>query len=84
VIRNNLFFAPGRKSIGDAETFSPTDSIEQEDPRFVEPEQFDFRLQRQSPAVDAGAVGECSRNRSNGHAAPPGRGIDLGAYERSE
>jgi hypothetical protein len=84
VIRNNLFFAPGRKSIGDAETFSPTDSIEQEEPRFVEPEQFDFRLQRQSPAVDAGAVESTPATDRTGTPRPQGRGIDLGAYERSE
>jgi hypothetical protein len=64
VIRNNLFFGPERKSIGEG----PRDCIlsgnlQDKDPLFMEPDRFDFRLLESSPAMD--------RNGSQSVGAPP-------------
>jgi len=81
VIRNNLFFAAGHESIGDAGVSDATYNNEQEDPRFVEPEQFDFRLRPRSPAMDAGAPERAPATDLEGTSRPQGRRIDIGAYE---
>jgi hypothetical protein len=84
MIRNNLFFAPGRKSIGDSGEFNATDNIEQQDPQFIEPESFDFRLQPHSPAIDAGVSENAPTTDRTGTTRPQRHAIDIGAHERPE
>jgi hypothetical protein len=85
VIRNNLFFAPDRRLIGEAGTPPSVESnIEQQAPRFADPERFDFRLHPQSPAIDAGLAEGAPPTDIAGTARPQGTGIDLGAYERRD
>jgi hypothetical protein len=82
VIRNNLFFAPERSSThSDA---SATNSVEQEDPAFVDPERFEFHIAKGSPATDAGFAEHAPATDLEGNPRPQGRGVDLGAYEGRE
>ena len=58
VIRNNLFYGPGRKAIsGKSGGYVASDNLEDKDPQFVDADRFDFRLQKGSPAIGLGAHG---------------------------
>jgi hypothetical protein len=53
VIRNNLFFGPGRTAIGERPPdCTVSGNLEANDPLFVDPGRFDFRLRERSPAMD--------------------------------
>ena len=54
------------------------------DPRFVDPEHNDFRLEAESPAVDSGNAREEVDHDLTGLARPQGQGWDIGAYEYSD
>jgi hypothetical protein len=85
VIRNNLFFAPGREAIGEAdEEYQAKDNIEGQDPRFVNAERFDFHLQKGSPAIDAGTSEKAIETDIEGTKRPQGRGYDIAAYEHRQ
>ncbi len=49
--------------------------------RFVAPDQDDFQLQADSPAIDAGAAIAGLNRDIDGHPRPTGAGFDIGAYE---
>jgi parallel beta-helix repeat protein len=51
------------------------------DPKFVNPTIKDFRLQNDSPAIDAGSSSLNAKDDIEGNIRPLGAGIDLGAYE---
>ena len=53
------------------------------DPKLVNPSGFDFRLSRESPAIDAGLQSLDLLDDFEGRARPQGRGYDVGAYEFS-
>jgi Right handed beta helix region/Protein of unknown function (DUF1565) len=81
VIRKNLFFAPDRTSIGKGSAnYSATENVEK-DPLFVDPERFDFRLRKGSPAIDAGTPDGALSSDRDGTPRPQGRAPDIGAYE---
>jgi hypothetical protein len=57
VIRKNLFFGPGRKSIsGKPGDFTASDNLEDKDPLFLDADRFDFRLGEGSSAIGFGAA----------------------------
>lgn len=70
---NNLFFNNGSNPFLLA-------SVE-EDPKFVLPGSDDFHLQKESPAVDAGATIETLTDDFDGDIRPSGAGFDIGADE---
>jgi hypothetical protein len=81
-IRRNIFFAAGRRSIGDSSgKHSASENIEA-DPLFLDPERCDFRLREGSPAIDAAAPNAAVSSDLEGRPRPQGRGHDIGAYER--
>ena len=51
------------------------------DPKFVDLAIKDFRLQNDSPAIDAGSSSLAAKDDIDGKSRPLGAGIDLGAYE---
>ncbi len=51
------------------------------DPLFVDPENGDYRLQPNSPAIDAGTLDGAPQNDLDGTPRPQGAGIDMGAFE---
>ena len=82
VLRNNLFFAPGRTAIeGDPNTYAASGNVEA-DPRFVDPDGFDFHLLAGSPVIDAASGAEAAIELDlEGTPRPQGSGYDIGAYE---
>jgi hypothetical protein len=84
VIRNNLFFAPARSSIGEGRQHAASNNLEQTDPRFVDAERFDFQIQKGSPAVDAGSAEEAVSTDFDGRKRPQNKGYDIGAFEYHE
>lgn len=79
---NNLYWA----SIGDPEIqflgFAISDESIIADPRFVDPAGLNFRLQPDSPAIDAGST-ECWLMDLAGTTLPQGGDFDIGRYEFS-
>lgn len=51
------------------------------DPKFMNSSVKDFRLQNDSPAIDAGSSSLSAKDDIEGKSRPLGAGIDLGAYE---
>jgi hypothetical protein len=51
------------------------------DPKFIDLTIKNFRLQNDSPAIDAGSSSLSAKNDIEGQTRPIGAGIDLGAYE---
>jgi parallel beta-helix repeat protein len=51
------------------------------DPKFVDLSVKDFRLQNDSPAIDAGSSSLAAKDDIEGKVRPLGAGVDLGAYE---
>lgn len=81
IIRNNLFFAPGRTSIGRNPGGSSVSNNLEHDPLFVAPEHFDFHLRKDSPAIDAGTSESPIPTDFDKNKRPQGPGHDAGAYE---
>jgi hypothetical protein len=74
---HNLFYSPGNADpIGVAAGVGEIVA----DPGFLDAENGNFRLGRDSPARDAG-VGVGHGEDLDGHAVPAGGGVDVGAYE---
>jgi hypothetical protein len=85
VIRSNLFFAPGREAIGEADNeYQAKDNIKDKDPLLADTERFDFHLRGGSPAIDAGTAESAVDFDIEGTKRPQGRGYDIGAYERAQ
>jgi hypothetical protein len=81
LIRNNLFFAPNRRSIDNSGAAGATGNIEGKDPLFVAAEQANFRLQPQSPAINAGFAEGAPDVDIEGKPRPRAGPAAIGAYE---
>jgi hypothetical protein len=82
IVRNNLFFAPGRRSIGeDSGEHTASHNLEGKDPMFADAEHFDFHVHKDSPAIDAGTREKPIERDFEGTKRPQGGGYDVGAYE---
>jgi hypothetical protein len=84
VIRHNLFHAPDRTSISRRSGGNTVSDNLEQDPLFVAPERFDFRLRRGSPAIDAGTPQHPVATDREGKRRPRERGYDVGAHEYRE
>lgn len=81
-IRHNLFFGPERTALGKPpDGCRIADNLEGQDPLFLDPDRFDFRLRAGSPAIDAGRAEPAVTTDREGAARPWGRAPDLGAFE---
>jgi hypothetical protein len=77
VVRNNLSF-PGGTRVGRTSGVRFEHNLEGVDPKLTS----DFRLQGDSPAIDAGLPLAEVTHDADGVVRPRGQGYDLGAYER--
>jgi parallel beta helix pectate lyase-like protein/pectate lyase-like protein len=77
VVRNNLSF-PGETRVGRTRGVRFEHNWEGVDPKLTS----DFRLQPDSPAIDAGLPVAGVTHDADGVTRPRGKGYDLGAYER--
>jgi parallel beta-helix repeat protein len=78
-VRNNIAYRNG-KDIEHSGNSVVSDNLTT-DPRFVNPDAMNFRLQAGSPAVDKGAaIAEVPRDL-DGVSRPQGAGYDIGAFE---
>lgn len=83
VVRHNILFAPDKSPITDGygnNPYAASDNMDK-DPRFVDPDHFDFHLQKDSPAIDAGTSEEELDVDIEGTRRPQGGRQDIGAYE---
>lgn len=81
LVRNNIFFPSGNNLLpGGGEVFEAVDNLEI-DPTLMDPTAFDFRLQDNSPAIDAGIEERAPVIDIAGRARPQGRQVDIGAHE---
>jgi hypothetical protein len=81
VIRNNLFFAPDRRSIDKSGAADAIGNIEGKDPLFVAAEQANFRLRPQSPAINAGFAEGSPDVDIEGKLRPRAGPVAIGAYQ---
>ena len=67
--------------IGRSSGFTIADNLINADPSLVDPDDYDFHLQSDSPAIDAGAeLGQVTHD-FDGNQRPQGTAFDIGAYE---
>jgi len=76
---HTLFF--GNDMDTDGITIISTDAITGQDPRFVDPDDWDYHIHLSSPAVDAGADVPWLVEDIDGDSRPFGDGYDIGADE---
>ncbi len=86
LVRNNIFSHNQNGGIridSDANSAAVTldHNLETDDPGFVDPSQFNFRLRGQSSAIDKGSYTGAPGHDADGLARPQGAGIDIGSYE---
>lgn len=85
VLRNNLFFGPGRTSIGaEPRNHTASENVEERDPLFVEADRFDFHLRKGSPAIDAASAQTIVTTDLEGVPRPQGKAGDMGAFEHHD
>lgn len=85
-IKNNLIYGSGTKDLTNhAATTSLSKNLEGNNynPKFQNPDSFDFHLQSGSPAIDAGLELSEIVNDFDYNSRPKGLSHDIGAYERS-
>ncbi len=87
LVRNNLSCGGGVAASnnllnGEPVSYASMNNIENQDPRFVAPKKYDFRLTSGSPAINAGIGEQAPKTDMEGKPRPQGRGCDIGAYER--
>jgi len=81
LVRNNIFYPPGENlASSEKDAYQATDN-QQTDPRFADPDSFDFHLKAGSPAIDAGVADRAPETDFEGKPRPQGGKIDIGAYE---
>lgn len=77
VIRNNLFFGPGRTPVsGKPGDSAISDNLVDKAPLFLDAGRFDFRLRKDSPAIDSGEAHDAVSTDLEGTPRPQGKARD--------
>ena len=81
LVRNNVFYPPGENLVSTEDNAYQAIDNQQIDPRFVDADSFDFRLEPASAAIDAGVADRAPQTDFEGRRRPQGDRVDVGAYE---
>jgi hypothetical protein len=81
LVRNNIFYPPGENLVSSEENAYQAIDNQQVDPRFVDADSFDFRLEAASSAIDAGVADRAPQTDFEGKPRRQGGQVDIGAYE---
>ncbi len=81
LVRNNVFYPPGENLVSSEENAYQAIDNQQVDPRFVDADSLDLRLEAASPAIDAGVADRAPKTDFEGGPRPQGGRVDIGAYE---
>ncbi len=80
-VRNNIFYPPGENLVSAEDNAYEAINNKQIDPRFVDADSFDFHVNADSPAIDAGSADSAPRMDFEGKPRPQSGKVDIGAHE---
>jgi hypothetical protein len=83
-VRNNVSYSNATDYVDTGNSTTQGNNLFSTNPLFVNPSAGDFKLQKDSPAINRGATIALVKTDKDGTARPQGGAYDIGAYETAE